>query len=1237
MAYRDAVLAKSPAYFYEFEADPDTGNDPVPGFERDIVDSTGNGHNGIGRDLATVPGIHAGSATAYQFLRSGASIYPPNVPETQGDTDALTMECWFIPSTIEENPAIIWELGGAERGFNIYMRNADLYVSGWNTQDFGGTKLLRFQTGGLEVGKLYHVVMVFDGPGTVIGNAASMELWLNGTKMGEDNESGFSSAPAFIEAGGIGLSLGSTRIQTTNVIGSEVIGEGFNFSGIIDGVALYRRALTGAEIADNYDQGNQPFEQPGIPILPPITDPTPGPGVPNVGIYPDCDVNPYGDLCLTLDCRDPNEVDVGLGTFRSKKITIEWNVPDGISTDINFDAELWLLAHGHQPLRIGVVQPGAEYELTWDHSLDYNQRIQWGIRTVVDGITKWLFSDECCVSKDLNEVCFNGQVEYIRPEREPSTETQIIHFENDQEFVAAVGDENYVAEARAGNGTTGSGSGDFELRMSAFTGGPPTAQKVWTSGQEYAWDISYDPETREVTFTFDGEVMTYVVPPEMDPRTFALRAANSPTHGNTRVTIGNVFFNGTEYPELSLDTGYTGPGGADRKPVSNLFIGPPIRDGYTMSGTLTFEWDVGDEPTGSRLDFTAKFVNPPDIPPIYGPCDTQVATYENGTDFDADFGRIDYLAEIRWGNGLGSGDQELNFQLGTGGATVVSNQQEWRNAFLGEDPHEWRLAYDSLNDEVVFYIDGVEKLRMDSPSSEPVRTAFIFGVAKERPGAFINWKVDEFSSEQIDGAEGGWFTGAENDTGEIWGASVTIPPLGDGGWVLKGTVELGWDPGESLPTGSRILAHMKIGSVPTSILPVCESVIIPWDICLKITECCPQTCTKCYDNTVFCQEWHDESDFSQRAETLPGLPNQVLTTIDGDIQPLRQLALTRSADALNSELGLQHGSQKWIMVWDLELNRLVDFFPKQWLRYGAGFWFQHQTLRKGPAVDPNKTNRVPYYIEEFDLGLSFNGQGAFRLDRNADGQRTDGWSVPSRLIGLRRERQQQAPPRGYGNDTLTQEGIYAEFNHVSVDAFDRLASNAEVAERQRFFEDRKQFLTSAESQRYHDQMMFMWREAIARMLRVMQDGNEWAKNLASAFDPETPDTFGNIFVVLLNQISNKIMRSSTDRSQGIFEGTLPGNEEETNNDWLRYIYGEVRRLVEIEKIDKKDVQGSILEALTEVSDLTGQNFVDILRQNLDIQVIKEQYELAANGRVPPGSGVTDPDTDEENRIRGLAR
>lgn len=515
--------------------------------------------------------------------------------------------------------------------------------------------------------------------------------------------------------------------------------------------------------------------------------------------------------------------------------------------------------------------------------------------------------------------------------------------------------------------------------------------------------------------------------------------------------------------------------------------------------------------------------------------------------------------------------------------------------------------------EVWFFVQGYEPRKLEDFADNATYVLnFDFRKTLENGRAVLGFYFAPTSQETAQGISGGWVFSN--------GPYAKVSKTGD-------VVNIQFDYAAGTTNPNPFAEVSEVADPNEECVGVSDA---GFGIC--IYECCPGDCTKPYDNTVFCWENHIETPFAIQAQEDPGFAKQSYIASQSGIVPIRGIALTRSADAFNEKGQLLYSSQKWVLVWDFELNRLVDVFPAEWLRYGAAFYYQNQTLRK--EIKAGCSNRKPYYLEVVDLGLVNTPQGSYNLDLDGNGQRTVNWDVPSRLMAVHRQNQ-QLPAAAWGMpQPVTTRTLYAEFNHVSVDAFHEIMKTAPQAQRERFFSDRDVFLNHTASQRYHDQIMFLAKETAEKTLRSMRDLVENGRHLTDIFNPEAENSFGYFTVVLLDAISKKMMRAKSEVKVP-FAGFKLDPNEETSGDWLRYIYGEIRRLVELDKIDKKDFQATIFQALTQIDPANPNSFIELIKASVDPNVIKQQYDLAANARVPAGNGLTDPDTKQENAYRGI--
>ena len=511
--------------------------------------------------------------------------------------------------------------------------------------------------------------------------------------------------------------------------------------------------------------------------------------------------------------------------------------------------------------------------------------------------------------------------------------------------------------------------------------------------------------------------------------------------------------------------------------------------------------------------------------------------------------------------------------------------------------------------EVWLFVQGYEPKKLDGfASGESYSLSFDYRKTIVSHKTVFGFFFPVTEEEKQQDMRGGWLF-----------SNTSYCTITDENGIL--TIWFDYAPGSPTPNPFAEVTEVQDPNEP------CFGIPTGFGICLY--PCCPADCTKPYDNNVFCLENHQTApidNFSDQA-----FEKQSYLASQSGIIPVNGIALTRSGDAYNENGQLLYSSQKWVMVWDFEINRLMDVFPAEWMKYGAAFYYQNQTLRKEIK---NCSNRKPYYIEVVDLGLTNTPQGSFNLDLDGSGQRTTNWDVPSRLLTLHRNGQ-QLPPKAFGTAKPTSDRmLHAEFNHVSMDAFKKIIDEVPEAQRTKFVSDRELFVNNTTSQRYHDQIMFLAKETAEKTLRCMNDMAENGKHLSDMFNPEAENSFGYFVTVLLSAISKKMLRTKNEVSIPFSDFKLEP-EEETSGDWLRYIYGEIRRLVEISKIDKKDFQTTIFEAMANIDPTNPNSFIQQLKSRIDTSLIKQQYDMAANARINPGNGVNDPDTKEENKYRGL--
>jgi hypothetical protein len=174
----------------------------------------------------------AGSANSYVIIPSDNSI------EAQGPYNAKTVELWFKASApLASGKQVLYEQGGEKNGLNIYLDGNSLYAGAYATPVDPGDTYGTWVNTPILADTIYHVVLVFDGSSQTVAGYA------NGTIFGIATTN-FTQ----IETAYRGNGVGGVNDYTLFHDGAFTELKGKNFTGIIDEVALYNRALSPSRI-----------------------------------------------------------------------------------------------------------------------------------------------------------------------------------------------------------------------------------------------------------------------------------------------------------------------------------------------------------------------------------------------------------------------------------------------------------------------------------------------------------------------------------------------------------------------------------------------------------------------------------------------------------------------------------------------------------------------------------------------------------------------------------------------------------------------------------------------------------------------------------------------------------------------------------------------------------------------------------------------------------------------------
>ena len=207
---------------------PPTGLVAAYGFDAGsgttLTDLSGNGNNGTINGPAWTTAGKFGSALTFDGVNDIVNVADSNSLDL---TTGMTVEAWLRPTTLGSNwrTAVLKEQSGnymyglyAHTGSNVPSGNA---IIGGVDRDLRGT-------GALALNTWTHLATTYDG--------AALRLYVNGVQ-----------ASSVAATGNIGTSTGALRIGGNNIWPEW-------FTGQIDEVRIYNRALTAAQVQADMNQ-----------------------------------------------------------------------------------------------------------------------------------------------------------------------------------------------------------------------------------------------------------------------------------------------------------------------------------------------------------------------------------------------------------------------------------------------------------------------------------------------------------------------------------------------------------------------------------------------------------------------------------------------------------------------------------------------------------------------------------------------------------------------------------------------------------------------------------------------------------------------------------------------------------------------------------------------------------------------------------------------------------------------
>jgi carbonic anhydrase/acetyltransferase-like protein (isoleucine patch superfamily) len=206
-----------------------------------IADSIGSNTGTLSGSvtLATSSGVSGG---ALSFTSGSMTVASSSSLNTTSFADR-TISLWFNCTNFNATNQIIYEQGsGTTSGFVVYINGGKLYVGGWNkTSEGDGWNGTFLSTISFSQSEWHNVVLVLNGGSSLADGAFS--AYLDGYVI-DTGEGSFISAD-------------SGNVNIGNVSGTTLLASGATtgnvFTGKIDEIREYDRALTPGEIAALYD------------------------------------------------------------------------------------------------------------------------------------------------------------------------------------------------------------------------------------------------------------------------------------------------------------------------------------------------------------------------------------------------------------------------------------------------------------------------------------------------------------------------------------------------------------------------------------------------------------------------------------------------------------------------------------------------------------------------------------------------------------------------------------------------------------------------------------------------------------------------------------------------------------------------------------------------------------------------------------------------------------------------
>lgn len=232
--YSDTVLADNPIAYWRL-GESTGGKAFNEGSELAAADANysgvDNGDKGVGGLLYA----NTNTAVAFDGTNDEVRIGDNGAINTGGPFATKSYELLFQADSVSGRQ-VLFEQGGTTNGFNLYLQDDELHFGAWTSNTFHDANTTALD---LLADTTYHAVGTWDN--------GLLDLYVNGQLVASaDASADFTQVASHGDDGAIGGVHTNTRYH------NGTAGDGDNFAGIIDEVALYNTALSADQIAAHY-------------------------------------------------------------------------------------------------------------------------------------------------------------------------------------------------------------------------------------------------------------------------------------------------------------------------------------------------------------------------------------------------------------------------------------------------------------------------------------------------------------------------------------------------------------------------------------------------------------------------------------------------------------------------------------------------------------------------------------------------------------------------------------------------------------------------------------------------------------------------------------------------------------------------------------------------------------------------------------------------------------------------